>query len=58
MDYFSWQARKQGGEKKEREQSDIIDFDTSQQDSIEVREMSASTTVVKRLRRFWTDKNG
>lgn len=58
MDFFTWQARKQGADNKRRPESDTIEFDVPRQESIEVKELTASTTVIKRLQRFWTDRRG
>lgn len=63
MDYFAWQARKQGVDgrsaRRPRKPDPVLEFDSPpQEQSIEVKELTASTTVIKRLRRFWTDKRG
>jgi len=58
MDFFDWQARKQGADKVKPNghDSDVVEFDAPRDESIEVRELTASTTVIKRLQRFWTDR--
>lgn len=61
MDFFDWQARKQGINRNPRKprKYEAVDLEAPRQSQpIEVRELTASTTVVRRLRRLWTDKRG
>lgn len=58
-EFFDWQSRKEGAGRAHPRRADQVDREEPAKPSepIEVQEHgTASTTIVRALRRFWTDK--